>query len=52
MIWNIITIISALVACWAAWAAWQNTKAIKSLFRMTEDLNNILQAVIKHSDLH
>ena len=49
---TIIIIIIGLVACWAAWSTWQNTKAIKSLFQMTDDLNTIVQAIIKHANLN
>ena len=52
MVWNIILIIVAILSLWSAWATWQNTKAIKSILKMTDDFNEILQKIIKHTDMH
>lgn len=52
MIWKILIILAVLLSAWSAWGTWQNTQAIKSILKMTDDFNEIIQKIIKHTDMH
>lgn len=51
MIWKILIILAVLISAWSAWGTWQNTQAIKSILKMTDDFNKIVQKIIKHTDM-
>ena len=51
MLWHIISIVTLFVAAWSAWGTWQNTQAIKSILKMTDDFNDILQKIIEHTKM-
>ncbi len=51
MFWHIISIVTFIIAGWSAWGTWQNTKAIKSILKMTDDFNDILQKIIEHAKM-
>ena len=46
MIWKILIIIALLLSVYSTWGMWQNMKAIKSIFHMIDDLNDMIRKMV------